>query len=134
MKHTISTADRCTAYLLPIFLLVIDYIAIICAEQSAFVFRNCLLPNGGVLHISWLNFWLVFPLMYLLFINIEQLYSRRAQFWQVIQKNISCVHICCNCNYHCVIYWADHCFDFTTIYSVTIGIYIYLSNYLPLHY
>jgi len=86
MKHTISTADRCTAYLLPIFLLVIDYIAIICAEQSAFVFRNCLLPNGGVLHISWLNFWLVFPLMYLLFINIEQLYSRRAQFWQVIQK------------------------------------------------
>lgn len=42
--------------------------------------------KDGVLHTPGFNFWLVFPLMYLLFINIEQLYSRRAQFWQVIQK------------------------------------------------
>lgn len=86
IKNKISAADRYTSFLLPIFFLVIDYIAIICAEQSAFGLRNCLVPNGGVLHISWLNFWVVFPLLYLLFINIEQLYSRRAQFWQVIQK------------------------------------------------
>lgn len=86
IKHRISAADRYTSFLLPIFFLAIDYIAIIFAEQSAFILRNLFITNGGVLHISRFNFWGVFPLMYLLFINIEQLYNRRIQFWQVIEK------------------------------------------------
>ena len=67
-------------------LLIIDYLAIVFAEQSAFVFRNVIVTDGGTLHVPRLNFWVVFPLLYLLFINIEQLYNRRTQFWKVIEK------------------------------------------------
>lgn len=85
-EYKISAADRYTSFLLPILLLIVDYIAIVSAEQVAFVIRNFLMPNSGVLHISWLNFWIVFPLLYLGFINVEQLYSRRMQFWKLIEQ------------------------------------------------
>ena len=55
-KYKISAADRYTSFLLPILLIIVDYIAIVSAEQVAFVIRNFLIPNGGVLHISWFNF------------------------------------------------------------------------------
>ena len=75
-----------TNYILSALLLIIDYLAIVFAEQSAFVFRNVIVTDGGTLHVPRLNFWVVFPLLYLLFINIEQLYNRRTQFWKVIEK------------------------------------------------
>ena len=83
-KYKLNVLSK--TFVLSVYLLVIDYIVIISAEQSAFVLRNWLVPHGGVLHISWLNFWIVFPFLYLLFINIEQLYNRRMQFWQIIEK------------------------------------------------
>lgn len=85
-EYKISAADRYTSFLLPILLIIVDYIAIVSAEQVAFAIRNFLIPNGVVLHISWLNFWIVFPLLYLIFINVEQLYNRRMQFWKLIEK------------------------------------------------
>lgn len=85
-EYKISAADRYTSFLLPILLIIVDYIAIISAEQIAFAIRNFLIPNGGVLHISWLNFWIVFPLLYLIFLNVEQLYSRKMQFWSILER------------------------------------------------
>lgn len=85
-EYKISAADRYTSFLLPILLIIVDYIVIVSAEQLAFVIRNFVIPNGGTLHISWFTFWIVFPLLYLIFINIEQLYSRRMQFWKLIEK------------------------------------------------
>ena len=85
-EYKISAADRYTSFLLPILLIIVDYIVIVSAEQLAFVIRNFVIPNGGTLHNSWFNFWIVFPLLYLIFINIEQLYSRRMQFWKLIEK------------------------------------------------
>lgn len=85
-EYKISAADRYTSFLLPILLIIVDYIVIVSAEQLAFVIRNFVIPNDGTLHISWFNFWIVFPLLYLIFINIEQLYSRRMQFWKLIEK------------------------------------------------
>ena len=86
MKFKIPKYDKYTNYFLSALLFVIDYLSIVLAEQSAFVLRNWIVSDGGTLHISWLNFWVVFPLLYLLFLNIEQLYNRRMQFWQVIEK------------------------------------------------
>ena len=86
MKFKIPEYDKYTNYFLSALLFVIDYLSIVLAEQSAFVLRNWIVSDGGTLHISWLNFWIVFPLLYLLFINIEQLYNRRTQFWKVIEK------------------------------------------------
>lgn len=86
MKFKIPEYDKYTNYFLSVLLFVIDYLSIVLAEQSAFVLRNWIVSDGGTLHISWLNFWVVFPLLYLLFLNIEQLYNRRMQFWKVIEK------------------------------------------------
>lgn len=81
-----------TTIILPIILVFIDYIAIICAEQSAFLLRNFVMGNNS-LHVSWLNFWVVFPALYILFINIEQAYNRRTQFWQLLQRLfMACVY------------------------------------------
>lgn len=86
MKFKIPKYDKYTNYFLSALLFVIDYLSIVLAEQNAFVLRKWIVSDGGTLHISWLNFWVVFPLLYLLFLNIEQLYNRRMQFWQVIEK------------------------------------------------
>ena len=46
-KYKISAADRYTSFLLPILLIIVDYIAVVSAEQVAFVIRNFLIPDGG---------------------------------------------------------------------------------------
>ena len=85
MAENLQKINKYTNIILPFVLICVDYIAIVCAEELAFNFRNFYTGNHR-LHISWLNFWVVFPLLYLIFLNIEQLYNRRAQFWQIIQK------------------------------------------------
>ena len=85
MAENLQKINKYTNIILPFVLIIVDYIAIVCAEQFAFNFRNFYTGNYS-LHISWLNFWIVFPLLYIIFLNIEQLYNRRAQFWQIIQK------------------------------------------------
>ncbi len=85
MAEHLQKINKYTNIILPFVLICVDYIAIVCAEELAFNFRNFYTGNSH-LHISWLNFWVVFPLLYLIFLNIEQLYNRRAQFWQIIQK------------------------------------------------
>ena len=79
MKFKIPEYDKYTNYFLSALLFVIDYLSIVLAEQSAFVLRNWIVSDGGTLHISWLNFWIVFPLLYLLFINIEQQQSHKVK-------------------------------------------------------
>ena len=85
MLNNIKKINKYTNLILPVVLVFIDYLAIVYAESLAFNFRNWYTGNT-TLHISWLNFWVVFPALYLIFLNIEQLYNRRAQFWQIIQK------------------------------------------------
>lgn len=72
--------------LLPIILLIADYSAIVLSEQFAYTLRNILVPNGGILHISWLNFWITFPLLYLIFMNMKQLYTRKFPFYKTIEN------------------------------------------------
>ena len=85
MPENLQKINKYTNLILPVVLVFIDYLAIVCAESLAFNFRNWYTGNNS-LHISWLNFGVVFPALYLIFLNIEQLYNRRAQFWQIIQK------------------------------------------------
>ena len=63
----------------------LDYLSIIAAEQSAFFIRNIFF-QASKLHISWLNFWLVFPVLYIFFINMSQLYSRRRPFYKEVEQ------------------------------------------------
>lgn len=78
--------DNYILYLLPIILLITDYIAIVSAEQIAYLLRNFLVPDGGVLRISWLNFWVTFPVLYLIFINMKQPYNRKVPFYKAVEN------------------------------------------------
>ena len=67
-----------------VLFLLLDYVAVICAEQSAFGLRNFLLHSNN-LHISWLNFWILFPLFFMVFLHLNQLYSRRMPFYKEVE-------------------------------------------------
>lgn len=64
---------------------VLDYFALIGAEQCAFWIRNSFF-HSSYLHISWLNFWIVFPSLYIFFFDIGQLYSRRRPFYKEVEQ------------------------------------------------
>lgn len=55
-KKEISDKNKYTMVFLPLVRVVLDYLAIISAESIAFELRGFFVPNGGILHISWLNF------------------------------------------------------------------------------
>lgn len=64
---------------------VLDYFALVGAEQCAFWIRNSFF-HSSYLHISWLNFWIVFPSPYIFFLNMGQLYSRRRPFYKEVEQ------------------------------------------------
>ena len=72
-------------YFTTVLFIILDYLAIVAAEQSAISLRN-LCFGATRLHISWLNFWVIFPALYLLFINMRQLYSRRMPFYKEVEQ------------------------------------------------
>ena len=70
--------------IIAVLFIILDYVVIVASEQSAFLLRNFIL-NSTSLHLSWLNFWVTFPLIFILFINIVQLYNRRMPFYAEVQ-------------------------------------------------
>ena len=82
--HKISFKDKYAYILLPLLLAALDYFAVLSAEQIAFTLRNLLIKHHGKLHITWLHFYIICPVIYLVFMNVFQLYTRQMQFWRVI--------------------------------------------------
>lgn len=76
---------RYTKTLTILLFIALDYLALIVAEQAAFLLRNTLFRTS-ILEISWLNFWLIFPCLYIFFLNMGQLYSRRRPFYKEVEK------------------------------------------------
>ena len=76
--------DKYAFILLPLLLMVLDYFAVITAEQLSFMLRNALIKHHGKLRITWLHFYIICPVIYLVFMNVFQLYTRQMQFWRVI--------------------------------------------------
>lgn len=68
-----------------LFFIALDYLALISAEQCAFFMRNTFFHSSR-LHVSWLNFWIVFPFLYVFFINLGQLYNRRRPFYKEVEQ------------------------------------------------
>lgn len=80
----ISIKNKYTTIILPLVLTIGDYCAIVCAESVAFYLRNFFIPNDGVLHISWLSWYVICPVTYIIFMQASELYTRRMQFWRII--------------------------------------------------
>jgi Undecaprenyl-phosphate galactose phosphotransferase WbaP len=82
----VGLTTKYSYYLLPLILMVVDYAAIYCAEELAFVLRNWLMPQGPELYISWLSFNIICPFTYIVFFQLGELYTRRIQFWRQIAR------------------------------------------------
>jgi len=79
-----SSKNKYLNTIIAVLFIILDYFVIVAAEQSSFWLRNFLLHSNN-LHISWLNFWVTFPVIFILFMNIVQLYSRRMPFYAEVQ-------------------------------------------------
>ncbi len=77
--------SRLNSFVTMILLGILDYLAIVSAEQCAFMLRNHIMKIMN-LHISWLNFWITFPFLYMAFLNIEHLYNRRMPFYTEVER------------------------------------------------
>ena len=73
------------AYILtPLIFVMADYCAVLCAEQISFTLRNLLIVNHGELNVPTLIFWVITPLIYIVFLHICESYTRNKQFWRII--------------------------------------------------
>lgn len=82
---SISIKNKYSNEVLPIVLAVADYIAIWLAEYASFGIRGCLIPDTPF-RLSWLSIHVIVPAVYLLFLKLHHLYTRRMQFWQIISN------------------------------------------------
>ena len=80
---SIPFENKYSFFLLPLVLVCVDYFAVWCAEWAAFSLRNFLIPSP-VLRISWLSSHVIGPAVFLLFMQISSLYTRRMQFWRTM--------------------------------------------------
>ena len=73
------------AYLFaPLLLALADYAAVLCAEELSFVIRNFLVPDHGELYISKFHFYIIAPVIYMVYLHLCDLYMRKMQFWRII--------------------------------------------------
>jgi Undecaprenyl-phosphate galactose phosphotransferase WbaP len=66
--------------------LISDYAAVVLAGETAFSLRNWIMSSTRPMHLSWLNLHVICPLIYILFLQLHDLYTKDRQFWRVIQQ------------------------------------------------
>ena len=81
----ISIKNKHSAVLLPIVLLVVDYFAVLGAENLSFCLRNFFVDETQF-RLSWLTIHVIIPVVYLGFMQAHELYTRRTQFWRIISE------------------------------------------------
>ena len=87
MRKNYTTLNE---YILLLLLLLSDYLAIILAEYGAIIFRNFWL-DGSDLHIKGVFQFLVLPLFFICSLVLKNLYTRKMQFWKILEVTFSAV-------------------------------------------
>ena len=73
------------AYLFaPLLLVLADYAAVLCAEEVSFALRNYFVQDHGFLYISKFHFYVIAPVIYIVYLHLCDLYTRPMQFWRII--------------------------------------------------
>jgi Undecaprenyl-phosphate galactose phosphotransferase, WbaP/exopolysaccharide biosynthesis polyprenyl glycosylphosphotransferase len=82
-----SFLDYCASYIMPIILLVSDYIAVLLAEGTAFFLRKNVIPlYHEVFDIPDLYFYVLVPGVFLVFLYYAHTHIRRMPFWEIVQQ------------------------------------------------
>ena len=62
----------------PLLLVLADYFAVLCAEELSFVLRNYFIRNHGVLRITSFHFYVIAPVIYIVYLQLCNLYMRKC--------------------------------------------------------
>lgn len=81
----ISIKNKYSTTILPVVLVIVDYLAVLAAEWLSLHIRNGVVP-ASQFYLSWLSFHVIVPVVYLGFMQVHSLYTRRIQFWQVMSE------------------------------------------------
>ena len=81
----ISIKNKYSTTILPVVLVIVDYLAVLAAEWLSLHIRNGVI-SASQFHLSWLSFHIIVPVVYLGFMQVHSLYTRRIQFWQVMSE------------------------------------------------
>ena len=79
-----KTSNQYAYIILPVILFLSDYCAVLCAEQLSFTLRNLLIVNHGELRVPGLIFYVITPLIYIVYLHICESYTSNKQFWRII--------------------------------------------------
>ena len=82
---SISLKNKYSSEVLPLVLMIVDYVAILGAEFFSYSLRNFFITTT-VFKLSWLSFHVIVPVVYMVFMQVNDLYTRRMQFWRIISK------------------------------------------------
>ena len=81
----ISIKNKYSTTILPVVLVIVDYLAVLAAEWLSLHIRNGVI-SASQFYLSWLSFHIIVPVVYLGFMQVHSLYTRRIQFWQVMSE------------------------------------------------
>jgi undecaprenyl-phosphate galactose phosphotransferase len=82
---SISLKNKYSSEVLPLVLMIVDYVAILGAEFFSYNLRNFFITTT-TFKLSWLSFHVIVPVVYMVFMQVNDLYTRRMQFWRIISK------------------------------------------------
>ena len=114
------------AYIItPLIFVMADYLAVLCAEQLSFTLRNLLITDHGELNVPPFIFWVITPLIYIVYLHICESYTRNKQFWRIIAGIFeACVYAIFNC---VILLYIIHIAEFISrLYMGFLGIFAFL--------
>lgn len=125
----INKIDRISSYIVPILLIVMDYMAILFAQKISIYLRGniesfsayTVMPN-----IPPLYFYFIVPAIFLLFLFSKQIYINRVPFWEVIEKVFHAI-ICSILVCVTMMYFGHIAGGVSRIYVVILGITSFIS-------
>lgn len=72
-------------YFLPTVYTITDWIIILIAERLAYALRTLFMGNNA-LHIAWMNAYIAFPLLFILFFRQAGIYQKPMGWWKLMEK------------------------------------------------
>ncbi len=73
------------SYFLPALYTITDWLTILLAEVAAYELRNICVSTSH-LHIAWMNGFIAFPLLFILFFRQMNVYQKRIGYWKFLEK------------------------------------------------
>lgn len=121
----INTSSQYSYIIVSVILILSDYCSVLCAEQLSFTLRNLLIVNHGELRVPSLIFYVITPLIYIVFLHISESYTRNKQFWRIIAGIFkACVYAIFNC---VILLYIIHIAEFISrLYMGFLGIFAFL--------